>query len=148
MFTINDIAAEIGLQPNTLRYWLKKNNIDYNRNFYDFNLWDLIKKINIVSKRHNAKEHKRSYPQYIILDMEEFKTEFNKYVNYIENIKQKKRVGNLYWTNSAIDCYCAKMTCNNCFNQKICYSVCEFNSEPPMKNVVRKLLEQIGKPPI
>lgn len=148
MFTIKEIASEIGLQTNTLRYWLKKNNEDFERNFYDFNLWDLIKKIKISKKTSAKRSIERFYEQYIVFDMEEFKDEFTKYLKYIENIKYKKKIGNLYWTHSAIDCYSCNMDCNKCFNKNICLNISNSDDEPPMKNTVKKLLEKIGKPPI
>ena len=149
MFTLEDIAAAFGLKINTLRYWIKKNNTDFERNYYDFNLADLIQKIKIY-KKVKGKIKGRKYEQYIVLDIDEFRTEYTKYLNYIEQIKNKKRTGNLSWSNSAIDCYSCNMICDECFNKEICSAVISNNpqDEPPMKHIVKKLLSEIGKPPL
>ena len=147
MFTLKEIACEFGLKLNTLRYWLKKNYEDYENEFYDFNLLDLTQRIKIFKKTASARKISRSYEQIIILDIDEFKTEFDKYVYFIETFKKRRRIGNLCWTNSAIECYSANMNCEKCFNKAICCSVISRDGIPPMKNTVQKLLSQLGKPP-
>ena len=148
MFTLKDIAHEFGLKINTLRYWIKKNNDDYEYGYYDFNLLDLTQRVKIYKKTLSAKKISRNYEQIIVLDLDEFKKEFDRYVKYIEDIKARKRMGNLYWTEAAIDCYCCQMNCEQCFNNRICNSLVFKNGEPPMKNTVRKLLSLLGKPQI
>ncbi|MCQ2957468.1 MAG: hypothetical protein MJ180_01040, partial [Candidatus Gastranaerophilales bacterium] len=61
--------------------------------------------------------------------------------------KKRKKYKDLYWTNSAIDCYNSKMECSKCFNRDICESVVALGEEPPMKKIVRNLLDKLGEPP-
>jgi len=146
MFTLKEIACEFGLNLNTLRYWLKKNSRDFESEFYDVNLLDYTQKIKIRKKTLSVKNIQRSYEQTMILDLEEFRKEFTKYVDYVENTKRKKRIGNLSWTNSAIECYTNNMSCEKCYNCEFCCSITSKDGIPPMKNTVKKLLSEIGKP--
>lgn len=146
MYTINDLATEFGLHMHTFRYWLKKNSNDFERSFYDFRLMNLFKKIKIKKKVKNMPIVERNYIQYIVLDLEEFRHEFLRYLDFVESMRYKKKIGNVSWTNSAIDCYLANLDCNKCFNLHICEQFSSGDIEPPMKSTVRKLLIQIGKP--
>ncbi len=148
MYTLKDVAREFGLKINTLRYWLKRNNDDFENNCYNFNLKDLTQRIVIHKRICSSKKITRGYEQIMILDLEEFKEEFNKYISHIENLKKRKRFGNLYWTDAAIECYWSKMNCEKCFNRDICSSVANIRGEPPMKNVVKRLLSCLGEPQI
>ena len=146
MFSIGDIACIFGMKENSVRYWLKKNEKDYECDFYEFNINSLLHKI---STKHRIKnKFTRHYTKYIVLDIEEFRYEFFKYVDFIKSIRQKKRAGKHCWTLSAIECYNCQMDCQKCSNKNICELIVEDeNDEPPMKAIVRKLLEEIGKPP-
>ena len=148
MYTLKDIASRFELSLNTLRYWLKKNEEDCKNEFYDFNLMELTQKIKIFKKTKSQRNIARSYEQIIVLDLDEFKFEFDKYLNHIESFKKKKRVGNLCWTTSAIECYSNNLKCEKCFNADICRSVTSSDAIPPMKITVKKLLQEIGKPQI
>jgi len=148
MYSISDIAFAFGLKTTTLRYWIDKNNKDCEKGIYDFNLSDLIQTMNIFKKTASKNNISRHYKQLIIFDLEEFKNEFYKYVKFKANYRKKKKYKNLYWTNSAVDCYNCKMDCKKCFNRDICKSVVSKEVEPPMKRIVRILLEKLGKPPL
>ncbi len=148
MFTIGEIACIFGMKESTIRYWLLKNRKDYECDFYDFNISDLLHKIkskhSIITKYNNT----RRYFKYIILDIDEFKYELFKYIDFIKSIRQKKRAGKDSWTLTAIDCYNCNMNCSICSYKKICERTIDENrEEPPMKTVVKKLLSSIGKPP-
>jgi len=147
MFSVQDIASEIGLNINTLRYWLKKNKSDCMTKGYSFDLGNLFQAINVYKKSSSRNNLFRKYRRIVVLDMDEFKDEFYKYFNYVKALKNKKRASKLTWTPTAVDCYNCKMDCNSCFNRDICQNLInEENLEPPMKNVVRKLLKDIGQP--
>ena len=146
MFTLKEVAARFGLKINTLRYWMKKNNDDCEANFYDFNLSFLTQRIKVRKKTLTPRVIVRSYEKLFIVDIEEFAREFHRYVDFIENTKNKKRSGNISWTNTAIECYSCQMNCKKCFNKDICLKISREKGEPPMKLMVRKLLDTIGKP--
>lgn len=146
MYTLKDIASRFELSLNTLRYWLKKNDEDCKNEFYDFNLSKLTQKIKVFKKTKSQRNIARSYEQIIVLDLDEFKFEFDKYLKYTEAFRRKKRVGNLAWTASAIECYSNNLECEHCLNFEICRSVTTPNAVPPMKITVEKLLQEVGKP--
>lgn len=143
MYTIKEVASKIGFKIGTLRYWIRKNAKDFASKYYDYNLMDLIEKENCGINKNN----KREYFHEAIENLDEFKYEFFKYLNHINAEKDKKRNSKFSWTNSAIDCYSCQMECRYCTNQSICKNLIKENDlEPPMKNVVKKLLKEIGKP--
>ena len=148
MYSISDIASAFGLKTTTLRYWIDKNNKDCEKEIYDFNLSELMQSMNVFRKTATKNNIGRHYRQLIIFDLDEFKKEFFRYVNFRANYKKNKKYKNLYWTDSAVDCYNCKMDCRKCFNKDICESIVSKEEEPPMKRVVRLLLEKIGKPTI
>lgn len=148
MHTLIDTAQNFGLKLSTLRYWLRRNTEDCENGYYETNLMNLTQRILIKKQTASKRNIVRGYSQIIILDLEEFKTEFFKYVDYIEGSRNRKRDGNSYWTYTALECYSCSMNCKKCFNKEICNKVLPQNGEPPMKNVVKKLLKTIGKPNI
>jgi len=140
MFTLSEAAVLLGLKSNKLRYWLKKNCIEVEKELYDFSLTDLLQRL----FRH---KNGRKYKCFFILDFDEFRDEYEKYMEHVLSSKHKKRVGNFSWTQSAIDCFNCNMECKKCFNSEICLKFSSADSEPPMKNTVKKLLNILGKPP-
>ena len=92
----------------------------------------------------------RSYERYVILDMDEFQAEFVKYINFIKARKKRKRKGRLIWTETSMECYKNHLICKNCIYKKVCLSLTKNcrDKEPPMKKFVRKLLIELGLPPI
>lgn len=148
MYTLSEIAQNFGLKLSTLRYWLKRNTEDCENGLYEFNLMDLTQRIQIQKRTATPKNFIRGYEHIIILDLNEFKEEFFKYTEFVETNKRKKANGNLYWTYSAIECYSCDMDCKKCFNKEICNKIVPQDGDPPMKNVVKKLLNSVGKPKI
>ena len=118
MYTISDVASALGLKVNKFRYWLKKNSDDCENNLYDFRLLDLMPKVHIY-KKVKGRAKARNYEQYIILDLEEFIEQYNRYTNFVENMKKRRGKGKWFWSVSAIECYQANMNCEKCFNKKI-----------------------------
>ena len=149
MYTIKAAAVYLGINVNTFRYWLKKNSDECENGTYETRLLDLTTKIKmpVRSKNHIAT---RNYERYIILDMDEFQAEFEKYINFMKARKKRKRKGRLIWTETSVECYKNNLICKNCIYKKICLSIIKSgdNTEPPMKKFVRKLLIELGLPPI
>ena len=147
IFTIKNASDILGLNINTLRYWLKKNSDDCDKGIYEIRLFNLLSKVRFASKTKNGK-YIRICDRYIILDMEEFKTEFQKYADFLKENKKRKRKHNLGWSASAIECYERQMRCSGCIYQRICSTIAaKKNNIPPMKKVVHKLLLELGLPP-
>lgn len=146
MYTLKDISAKLGISLTVFRYWIKKNQKDCEDNIYDFNFSELIEKVKI-RKKYPSKFAVREYAQYIVLDLEEFIEQYNRYTNFVENMKKRRGKGKWFWSVSAIECYQANMNCEKCFNKKICSSVIlNPQDEPPMKTTVKLLLSKLGKP--
>lgn len=147
-FTIKDAAEYFNLNINTFRYWLSKNNADCERGIYDTNLYSLLAKVKLLG-RNSITNSLRIYERYIILDIEEFKKEFQNYTNFLKENKKRKRKRNLGWSTSAIECYQSNMICKKCINKKVCYSIARKTEDktPPMKKTVIKLLTELGLPP-
>lgn len=146
MIGIEDLAKELGFKNNTFRYWLKRNEDDFNSGIYNFNLSSLKKKISFKLV-NNKKQNRKIYYKYVIEDKEKFIEEFGSYLKFIKEGKKKNReYRSLNWTRAAFECYIANFECNKCFNKHFCRRFLNKNIEPPMKNTVRKLLEKIGKP--
>lgn len=147
MYTLADASKILGLNINTLRYWLKKNSNDCDNGIYDIRLFNLLSKIRVKIKSKTRK-YVRLCERYIILDIEEFKTEFKKYENFLRENKRRKRKHNLGWSISAIECYERRLICRGCIYHNICNSLAVKNNNiPPMKQVVFKLLTELGLPP-
>ena len=148
MFTLKDASELLGLNINTFRYWLKKNNDDCDKGIYEIKLYNLLTKVRISTTTKNFKPS-RKYDRYIILDIEEFKKEFQKYSEFLIENKRRKRKRNLGWSYSAIECYERNMNCSKCTYKRICQSIAKKLPDmiPPMKKIVLKLLTEIGLPP-
>lgn len=148
IFNLKDASELLGLNINTFRYWLKKNSDDCDKGIYETKLYNLLSKVRIMGKTQNAKLT-RMYDRYIILDINEFKTEFQKYSDFLVENKRRKRKHNLGWSYSAIECYENNMECTKCNYKKICLSIAKRLPDkiPPMKKTVQKLLIELGLPP-
>ncbi len=148
MYTIKDAADFLGLNINTFRYKLQKNNNDCNKGIYDTRLYNLMAKVRMVGKIVNKKAS-RIYERYMILDIEEFKKEFDNYNSFLQENKKRKRKHNLGWSYCAIECYERKMKCSGCIHEDICKRAAKSTSDkiPPMKKVIEKLLIELGLPP-
>ncbi len=147
MIGIEDLAKELGYKYNTFRYWLKRNEEDFNSGIYNFNLGSLKKKIGIYLKNRKNTRSRKVYYKYVIEDKEKFVKEFENYLKYIKEGKIKNKLyRSLNWTRSAFECYLAGCICQKCFNSHFCKRFLNKNIEPPMKKMVKKLLEKIGKP--
>ena len=146
MTGIDDLAKELGFKSNTFRYWLKKNEEDFNSGIYNFNLSALKKRIRFTLA-DNKKQNRKFYYKCVIENKQKFIDEFDNYLRFIKEGKKRNREHrSLNWTRSAFECYLAGENCEKCFNRDFCARFLRKNLEPPMKKTVRKLLEKIGKP--
>ncbi|MCR4881342.1 MAG: hypothetical protein K6A44_05255 [bacterium] len=147
IFTIKDASEILGLNINTFRYRLKKNSDDCDNGIYEVRLYNLLSKVRVMTRSKKA-NYIRFAERYIILDIDEFASEFKKYEEFLKENKKRKRKRNLGWSNSAIECYERHMICAGCLYRKICTSIAaKTNNIPPMKQVVYKLLSELGLPP-
>lgn len=147
MFTLNDASKILRLNINTLRYRLKQNSIDCEKGIYEVCLFDFLSKIVVKTKSPNA-NYIRFCARYIILDIDEFATEFKKYEEFLKEKKRRKRKLHQGWSPSAIECYERNMHCHGCLYHNICRNAAlKNNNIPPMKLVVHKLLMGLGLPP-
>ncbi len=145
MVGIEDLAKELGLKINTFRYWLKRNEDDFNSGIYNFKLMSLSKKTGFTPNKKTT--NRKIYYKYVINDKARFIQEFDNYIKYVKEAKRKSKLyRSLNWTRSSFECYIANCECKKCFNKNFCQNFINKNIEPPMKNTVRKLLDKIGKP--
>ena len=145
MIEIEELSKDLGLKTNTFRYWLKRNEEDFNSGIYDFYLMSLCKKISFTPQ--NRTTNRKIYYKYVVYDKKLFMNEFDNYIKYIKEAKRKSKLyRSLNWTRSAFECYIANFECNKCFNKHFCKRFLDKNIEPPMKKTVKKLLEKVGRP--
>ena len=63
-------------------------------------------------------------------------------------IKEKRRFDKKYsWSRSAIECYQAKYDCRICQNNYICGAFLKKGLFPPMRKIVKEMVEIYGIPP-
>ena len=86
---------------------------------------------------------------FLILDFEEFKTEYENYEKFLKENRKRKRKHNLGWSVSAIECFQRNMKCSKCACEKICKRIADKTPDkiPPMKKTIQKLLSELGLPP-
>lgn len=148
MYTLKDASDLMGLNINTLRYRLARNSDDCDRGIYETRLYSLLHKIRVIGKNSKTKAE-RMYERYIILDFEEFKTEYENYEKFLKENRKRKRKHNLGWSVSAIECFQRNMKCSKCACEKICKRIADKTPDkiPPMKKTIQKLLSELGLPP-
>ena len=149
MYTLKEVAAQLNISENNLRYILKNNENDVEYNNYEYSLKNLITKYPILKVTKGVKKYHRHYITSFVLDIDEFINKFINYKEYKNNLKKKNYINRL-WSASAIECWENNMNCKKCSNYAICRNVSiEKNLlEPPMKKIVKGLIIKYGNPQI
>ena len=149
MYTLKEVSKHLNIKISKLRYIIKSNENDVERNDYEYSLKGLIQKFSILKHTSNKKKYTRHYITSFVLDIDEFKKELSKYQEYKKNTRNTNKINRL-WNDSALECYQKKMNCKKCSNCSICKRVIQDRklTEPPMKSFVKKLINKYGKPQI
>ena len=135
-----EVANLLGIKPGTLRYWLK---IPDQRSA---KLKEFFFKKTIIREELVGGVMRMRHREMWFID--EKNIEEIKEIGQQRKIREKRRFDKKYsWSRSAIECYQAKYDCRICQNNYICGAYIRKGKFPPMRKIVKEMVEIYGIPP-
>lgn len=133
---ISEISKLLDTNDDTFRYWLKTSE----------DLKTLLFKKTVIREEFSRGKYVKRRREMWFADSDNI--EEIKKIALKKKCKEKRKYHGLYaWSRSALECYSAQYKCSKCINNYICSAFTRNGICPPIKRIVKEMVDKYGNPP-